>query len=233
MGKVMDPGKDALDRGLADITSLYQRQQSLPSYTPPSASTLAAQAMMAEIATKDNPSLSAAQNQVNATLSGYNMQQGNPFLQQMIGQTQAALRPQLDGSFEQAGRYGSGAHANAVDSALANSAANLAFQQYNSERANQMAAVNAVPALTNARFTPANQLAQSGAMQDSLNQAILNQKLNNPYINLNNYMKLVGNYSQLTKPPESSTKGKDNSQSDALGAVSQVVGIVTKILSLI
>lgn len=72
--------------------------------------------------------------------NGSYLSSGNPEFKGMVGRIADALEPQIDGSFGAAGRYGSGANANAFASALTNESGNLAYQNYNDERARQLQA---------------------------------------------------------------------------------------------
>lgn len=62
----------------------------------------------------------------------------NPEFQGMVQRGMEALRPSIDSQFAAGGRLGSGAHANAMASAGANMAGNLAYQDYTQERGNQL-----------------------------------------------------------------------------------------------
>ena len=74
------------------------------------------------------------------TTGGGFLSAGNPYFQGMVGQIGQAIRPSIDSAFASSGRLGSGGHANAFSSALADQAGKLAFQNYTTERGNQMAA---------------------------------------------------------------------------------------------
>lgn len=85
------------------------------------------------------------QGQGAANLAGYTMgggflNSGNPYFQGMVNQIGQAIRPNIDSAFAGSGRLGSGAHANAYASALADKAGTLAYQNYGDERQRQIAA---------------------------------------------------------------------------------------------
>jgi hypothetical protein len=130
----------------------------------------------------------------NATVSGAFLDQGNPHFQQMVGQIGQAIRPGIDSAFASSGRLGSGAHANAYASALADKAGNLAFQNYGVERQNQMQAGQ--------DYSPYQAFMQVGQQQQQQTQAQQNDALQRwnfeqgaPQQALNNYMNVVGNRS--------------------------------------
>lgn len=83
-------------------------------------------------------------NSANADLqpmaSGAFVNSNNPAFQNVVNQTALALQPQIDGSMAAAGRYGSGANANAFDTALTNATGQMAYQNYTQQQANQLAA---------------------------------------------------------------------------------------------
>lgn len=74
------------------------------------------------------------------TMGGGFLSAGNPYFQGMVDQVGRAIRPGIDSAFASSGRIGSGAHANAFASALADQAGKLAYQNYDTERGRQVAA---------------------------------------------------------------------------------------------
>jgi hypothetical protein len=87
-----------------------------------------------------------ANNPANAfltgTANGDYLNSNNPAFQGMVNRLGLALQPAVDGSFAAAGRYGSGANANAFNTALTNEAGNLAYQNYGDERNRQLQAAD-------------------------------------------------------------------------------------------
>jgi len=74
------------------------------------------------------------------TAQGSYLDAQNPAFQSVVRQTAQALQPEIDGPAAAAGRYGSGANANAFDTALTNATSGMSFQNYVNERQNQLAA---------------------------------------------------------------------------------------------
>lgn len=74
------------------------------------------------------------------TMGGGFLSAGNPYFEQMAGQIGKAIRPGIDSAFAGAGRVGSGAHANAFASALADKVGALAYDNYQTERGRQVEA---------------------------------------------------------------------------------------------
>lgn len=74
------------------------------------------------------------------TTGGGFLSAGNPYFQGMVNQIGQAIRPSIDSAFAGNGRMGSGAHANAYASALADKAGTLAYQNYGDERQRQIGA---------------------------------------------------------------------------------------------
>lgn len=125
-----------------------------------------------------------ADNPANAYLTPYAngsyVNSNNPQFTQMVARLSNALQPQIDGGFAAAGRYGSGANANAFASALTNEAGNLAYQNYGQQQTNQLNAAGQIaandtagraqqlegaalaPGLVTSSFTPAQALAAFG-----------------------------------------------------------------------
>jgi len=199
--------------GLEEATRLYQ-QPNLPSFYPgqtyvsPSQQTQAALQAAQQRATVGNPLTPAAQAQALNTVQG-NFLGGNPFFQGAFrGATQAAQTQYQDAvnqalsNASRAGRYGSGAMGTALDraggafaTALTNTAGQLAFENYNQERARQQAMIGAAPTLAGADYADINQLMQTGqiaegyqeaAMQDAINRYNFAQQA--PYSKLQSYL---------------------------------------------
>ncbi len=106
----------------------------------------------------------------------------NPYSQQLLNQAIGQQTSQLNGNFSQAGRYGSGAHENAVADAATNltnnfyadaydkqmQAANSASQAYNTGMGNNIAAMNDAAGVYNNALQAQNQAATNA--KDLYNQ---------------------------------------------------------------
>jgi hypothetical protein len=130
----------------------------------------------------------------NYTAGGGFLSAGNPYFSGMVDQIGRAIRPNIDSAFAASGRLGSGAHANAYASAMADKAGSLAFQNYGAERANQMAAgqdYSAPQAMMGVGQ------AQEGRGREFIADAMnrWNFAQNAQQQALNNYMNIVGNRS--------------------------------------
>lgn len=130
----------------------------------------------------------------NQMVGGDFLNAGNPYFQNMVGQIGQAIRPGIDSAFAASGRLGSGAHANAFASALADKAGTLAYQNYGAERQNQIAAGQ--------DFSPYQAFMQVGQQQQGQQDRYIQDALarwsfdqNAPQQSLNNYMNIVGNRS--------------------------------------
>ena len=140
----------------------------------------------------------------NRTVNGEFLSSGNPYFQGMVGQIGQAIRPSIDSAFAGAGRLGSGAHANAYASALADQAGKLAYQNYGDERGRQIAASQ--------DYSPYQMMGQIGAQQEAKQGQYLADaaqrwdfEQNKDANKLAQYMSLVGNRSyggttQSTQP---------------------------------
>ena len=199
--------------GLEESTRLYQ-QPNLPSYYPgqtyvsPSQQTQAALAAAQQRATMGNPLTPAAQQQALNTVQG-NFLGGNPFFQGAFrGATQAAQTQYQDAvnqalsNASRAGRYGSGAMGTALDraggafaTALTNTAGQLAFENYNQERARQQAMIGAAPTLAGADYEDINKMLQLGQVAEGYQETALADAVNRfnfaqqaPYQKLQSYL---------------------------------------------
>lgn len=203
------------DYGLEESKRLYQGD--MPSYYPgqtyvdPSQQTQEALAAMQARAMGGSGLTTAAKNTAMQTLEG-GFLGGNPFFEGAFKPAaEAAQRSfmdsigQLNSSASTAGRYGSNAMNNlqnrAMDSysnSLTNTAGQLAYQNYDAERARQQAMVSAAPALANQDYYDINQLYQAGqaaegyqnmALQDDINR--WNYEQNLPQAKLDRFLQNV------------------------------------------
>jgi hypothetical protein len=79
------------------------------------------------------------------TASGANVT-NDPAFQQVLDTFAKGAQSATDGAFGAAGRYGSGANANAFDSAIANEAGQLAYGNFQQQEQNQLAAAGQLSA---------------------------------------------------------------------------------------
>ena len=128
---------------------------------------------------------------LSRTVGGEFLDAGNPHFQGMVNQIGQAIRPGIDSAFASSGRLGSGAHANAFASALADKAGNLAFQNYGVERQNQIAAGQ--------DYSPFNAMMGVGQQREAKDAQYIQDAMNrwnfdqNAEQNaLNNFMTTVG-----------------------------------------
>jgi hypothetical protein len=199
--------------GLEESTRLYQNPD-MPQYFPgqtyvgPSQQTQAALAAAQQRATMGNPLVPAAQQAAQQTIQG-GFLGGNPFFEGAFrGATQGAQTAYQDATqlalsnASRAGRYGSGAMGTALDraggvfaNALTNTAGQLAYQNYDTERARQQAMIGAAPGLAGADYQDINQLLQTGQAAEGYQEAAMADAVNRfnfaqqaPYMKLQSYL---------------------------------------------
>ena len=204
-----------LGYGLQQAQRLYQSGG--PQYyggqtfvSPSTATQTGLQALEAR-ASLGNPLLQSAQNQLQSTVSG-DFLSGNPFFQGAFQPAAKAAEQQfkqtlgdISSKASLAGRYGSGAMGQLQDRAtgafgqqLANTAGQLAYQNYADERARQQQATMAAPAMTSADYQDIQNMLQAGQIregytgqQQQADIAKFNFLQNQPQQNLQNYLSLV------------------------------------------
>ena len=201
--------------GLNEAVDLYK--SGVPNYYPgqtyvsPSQQTQAALQAQQTRALQGNPLLPAAQQQQQAVIGGQYLA-NNPFFNQALaGAGGAATQQYFDAinqaqsGASQAGRYGSGAQENLFNRAgttlantLANTAGNLAYQNYAAERGRQEQAAAGAPQLAMADYADIGQLAQAGQTAEDYQQAALQSDIarydfeqNLPYQKLSNLLGAV------------------------------------------
>lgn len=199
--------------GLQEATRLYQTPD-IPQYFPgqtfvsPSQQTQSALQAAQQRATIGNPLTPAAQQQALGTIQG-NFLGGNPFFEGAFrGATQAAQTQYQDAvqqalsNASRAGRYGSGSMGTALDraggvfaNALTNTAGQLAFENYNQERARQQAMIGAAPTLAGADYEDINKMLQLGQIAEGYQETAIADAVNRfnfaqqaPYQKLQSYL---------------------------------------------
>ena len=204
-----------LQYGLTEAQRLYQgggpQYYGGQTYVSPSATTQTGLQALEARASQGNPLLGAAQQQLQGTVGGDYLS-GNPFFQGAFRPAATAAESQykqtlgdISSKASLAGRYGSGAMGSLQDratntfaGALANTAGQLAYQNYDAERARQQAATMAAPAMAGADYQDIQQMLQAGQMregytgaQQQADMTKFNFLQNQPQQNLQNYLSLV------------------------------------------
>jgi len=204
-----------LQYGLTEAQKLYQgggpAYYGGQTYVSPSASTQTGLQALEARASLGNPLLQSAQQQLQGTISG-NYLSGNPFFQGAFRPAATAAESQykqtlgdIGSKASLAGRYGSGAMGSLQDRAtnvfaqnLANTAGQLAYQNYAQERGAQQQATMAAPSMSQADYQDIQQLLNAGQLREGYTgqqtQADINKfnfLQNQPQQNLSNYLSMV------------------------------------------
>jgi len=224
--------KPYVSYGLGEAKKLYQgaspQYYAGQTYVDPSANTTSALTAAGNRALQGNPLLPAAQQQQQDVISGQYLNSNPYFNQALAGASQGATQTYMDaikaaqGGASMAGRYGSGVSAdlqnraaNTLSNTLANKYGDLAYQNYNAERARQEAASGLAPTLANADYTDINQLLKTGqAQEDYANTALqadinrFNYNENLPTAKLNQYAQYLSGTPQGSTTTSTSSGGK-------------------------
>jgi hypothetical protein len=224
--------KPYVSYGLGEAKKLYQgaspQYYAGQTYVDPSANTMSALTAAGNRALQGNPLLPAAQQQQQDVISGQYLNSNPYFNQALAGASQGATQTYMDaikaaqGGASMAGRYGSGVSAdlqtraaNTLSNTLANKYGDLAYQNYNAERARQEAASGLAPTLANADYTDINQLLKTGqAQEDYANTALqadinrFNYNENLPTAKLNQYAQYLSGTPQGSTTTSTSSGGK-------------------------
>jgi hypothetical protein len=204
-----------LGYGLQQAQQLYQgggpQYYGGQTYVSPSTTTQTGLQALEARASLGNPLLQSAQNQLQNTVSG-GFLGGNPFFQGAFAPAAQAAETQFKSTLgdiasksSMAGRYGSGAMGSLQDRAtgafgqqLANTAGQLAYQNYADERNRQQQATLAAPAMTSADYQDIQNMLQAGQIREGYqgqqmqaDMAKFNFLQNQPQQNLQNYLSLV------------------------------------------
>lgn len=203
-----------LSYGLTEGQKLYQgggQYYGGQTYVSPSTTTQTGLQALEARASLGNPLLQSAQNQLQNTVSG-GFLGGNPFFQGAFQPAARAAETQFKTTLGDiasksslAGRYGSGAMGSLQDRAtgafgqqLANTAGQLAYQNYADERNRQQQATMAAPQMAGADYQDIQQMLQAGQLREGYQGqqigadiAKFNFLQNQPQQNLQNYLSLV------------------------------------------
>lgn len=204
-----------LTYGLEEAQRLYQgggpKYYEGQTYVSPSATTQTGLQALEQRAMQGNPLLGAAQQQLGSTIGGQFLG-GNPFFQGAFQPAAQAAQlafqqgtSNLASQASKAGRYGSGAMAtlqgqlaNTFANQLANTAGNLAYQNYAQERAAQERATALAPSMAAADYADIQSLLGAGQAREGYQQQALQSDINRfnfmqnqPMTNLQNYLQMV------------------------------------------
>ena len=204
-----------LTYGLQQASNLYQgggpQYYTGETFVAPSQTTQAGVQALETRALAGSPLTGLAQQQLQGTLGGAYLG-GNPFFQGAFAPAAQAAQTQFQNTMGDisskaslAGRYGSGAMGNLQNratgqyaQALTNTAGQLAYQNYEQERARQQAAIGAAPQLAATDYQDIQQLLQAGQLREGYQGQQLGADIqrfnflqNQPQQNLQNYMSLV------------------------------------------
>jgi len=204
-----------LGYGLQQAQQLYQgggpQYYGGQTYVSPTTTTQTGLQALEARASLGNPLLQSAQNQLQNTVSG-NFLSGNPFFQGAFQPAAQAAQTQFQQTLGDiasksslAGRYGSGAMGSLQDRAtgafgqqLANTAGQLAYQNYEAERQRQQQALGMAPSMASADYQDIQNMLQAGQIregyqgqQQQADIAKFNFLQNQPQQNLQNYLSLV------------------------------------------
>jgi hypothetical protein len=189
--------------------------------------------MQAQRAQAGSPLTSAAQGELTKTLSGDYLSAGNPHFAQMMQQVSNQITPQVNQQFAAANRGNSGAHANALTSALADAGSRLAYENYGDERQRMVQGMLFAPQLAQQDYFDASKLAEVGGVREDLAQQGINEQMARheynqmaPWLRLQNYNNLiqgnVGGQSEATTTAPRRSLGAG----DILGGAAGLAGIL-------
>lgn len=239
-----------LSFGLGEAQRLYQAGGPQfftgDTFVRPSETTQTGLQALEQRATQGNPLLGAAQQQLQREISGEFLG-GNPFFQGAFAPAAQAATTQfqraigdIGSAASRAGRYNSGAMQNLQGQAsnqlaqqLANTAGQLAFQNYANERQRQTAATMAAPQMSQADYQDIQNLLNAGQLREGYTgrqlQSDINRfnfQQNSPQQNLATFLSSVyGN--PLTRQGQQTTSGYQETSNlqNLLGTAATIGGL--------
>jgi len=227
-----------------------------------SQNTLAAQQMQANRAIAGDDAygtLGNASRAANKILTGQTMSgntglqtlnqlagQDNPYVDELYRRANSQAQAGIDSSFNQAGRYGSGAMANAKAEAANNlatdmyanlydkrlEAARAASGEYNAGLDAQLQAMQTGQELANQRYKDAAALSEAGQQQDAYRQAQIDADIDRYNYNAQRALTALSNYNQLIQGTYGGTTTETGKQGYKGSALGTTIGGLTAAASL-
>ena len=246
------------------LTDIFQKAQQLynsggmaPNYYP--GQTVAGQSdwtkqalqMQADRAQSGSPLITNASNAMNNITTGQAIagnqglntlnqlaQEDNPYVDELYNRANSQVQANLDGNFNRAGRYGSGAHEAAAADAANNLAAQMysslwdkradaaqsAGQLYNTGIGQQVVAGQTGQQLANQAYTDAEALSQAGGMMDDYNQQLINADIDRYNYNQQKALLALQNYNNLIQGSYGGTSTTTGQQSNSGSTLGNVAG---------
>lgn len=223
-----DKQKPYLITGFTEAENLLKQptNQFYPGSTvvPFSPETELALNMQTSRAIQGSPLQYASNQQLTNTLNGDYLYGGQGFNQAVDAATRKIL-PQINSTFEGAGRTGSGLAATAQTQAIADAFAN----QYGNERENQMRAMFATPQIASQDYDNISKLAEVGAQRETMSQEQIAEDIarydydqNARKQQVSDYLNMIqGTYGGTNSSTAQAQGGQSNSYLGALGGALQ------------
>ncbi|WP_374634060.1 hypothetical protein [Ferrovibrio sp.] len=139
------------------------------------------------------------QDQIGQTLNGDFLSAENPYFSQMTDRVSEAVLPKINAQFSAAGRGDSPLAARAAAMGVTDALGNLAYQNYNNERTNQLRATTVAPTVSNLDFANAAQLANVGAQREDLAGRQLSEEISRFYQPIADEQSRLANYAALVQ----------------------------------
>ena len=236
---------------------LYNAGGMAPNYYPgqtvagQSAWTKQALQMQADRARRGSPLITNASNAMNNITTGQALagnqglntlnqlsQEDNPYVDELYNRANSQVQANLDGNFNRAGRYGSGAHEAAAADAANNLAAQMysslwdkradaaqaAGQLYNTGIGQQVVAGQTGQQLANQAYTDAEALSQAGGMMDDYNQQLINANIDRYNYDQQKALLALQNYNNLIQGSYGGTTTTTGQQSNSGSTLGNVAG---------
>ena len=207
--------------------------------------------MQADRAQSGSPLITNASNAMNNITTGQALagnqglntlnqlaQEDNPYVDELYNRANSQVQANLDGNFNRAGRYGSGAHEAAAADAANNLAAQMysslwdkradaaqsAGQLYNTGIGQQVVAGQTGQQLANQAYTDAEALSQAGGMMDDYNQQLINADIDRYNYNQQKALLALQNYNNLIQGSYGGTTTTTGQQSNSGSTLGNVAG---------
>lgn len=165
------------------------------------------------------------------TIRGDYLDAGNPAFSAMMKRVSSEVTPQIGATFAGAGRYGSGAHAGALSSALTDTAGQLAFQNYGDERNRMGQMTAAAPQIAQGDYLDLAQLFGAGQQREAKAGEELSDQVQRfnfeqqaPDEALRRYMSLVAGGSYGGQNVQTTSANRGTSMNDIAGGLFSLAG---------
>jgi hypothetical protein len=166
-------------------------------YSQPAEASINARNMQTQRAMNGSPVTDAMQGELTGVLGGQYLDAGNPHFGAMADRITNKVTQGMNSTFGGTGRFGSGAHANALASELTSGIGALGYQNYNDERGRMMQGLSLAPAAANQDYIDIAALRDAGGQWEDNEQKFIDDQMARHNFSQAEPWERLGNWSNI------------------------------------